>query len=389
LSRSKNRGFSALFFDELKGIFSSPYKMLMLFVAPLFTFVLIIAIFYKGVVRELPVGVVDMDRSALSSELKFSINSSPSIEIYESFNSMNEASKALQDNQIYSIIYIPGNFEKNIITQQDTKVSAFINSQFILIGKSIAGELQNIFVRLGIEVDVLKNLIKDKNIDIAMSESLPVQIQQNYFFNEYKNYTLFLVSALLPSIWQIFVMISAIIAFGVTFKEKRVAKWLVLSNRNLFVAIWAKLLPYTLIMFFVGSLCLVYLYMYEPWPMQGSWAFLLFSLFITTLAYQMIALMFFAVLFDYAAGLSVCAFYAAPAFAYIGITYPEQNMSIFASIWHKLLPISYYMQIQIEQSNYGSPLHVSISHLYAIALFFVFSFLITYLRFYTTLRFKR
>ncbi len=45
--------------------------------------------------------------------------------------------------------------------------------------------------------------------------------------------------------------------------------------------------------------------------------------------------------------------YTAPAFAFLGITFPVSNMPEFAHIWHNLLLISHYLEIQIAQASYG------------------------------------
>ena len=51
--------------------------------------------------------------------------------------------------------------------------------------------------------------------------------------------------------------------------------------------------------------------------------------------------------------MSLGAVYTAPAFAFLGITFPIYNMNGFALFWRDMLPISTYTQLQLSQANYG------------------------------------
>ena len=83
--------FYEAFLYELKSIKGSWYKLFLISVLPLLSFGLIIAIFNAGVVRELPIAVVDQDKSALSRMLLRNIEASPTLQIISMPNSTKEA----------------------------------------------------------------------------------------------------------------------------------------------------------------------------------------------------------------------------------------------------------------------------------------------------------
>jgi len=56
---------------------------------------------------------------------------------------------------------------------------------------------------------------------------------------------------------------------------------------------------------------------------------------------------------DEARGLSLAAAYAAPGFAFMGVTFPATDMGLPALVWRSLLPVTHYIEIQIHQANYG------------------------------------
>ena len=102
-----------------------------------------------------------------------------------------------------------------------------------------------------------------------------------------------------------------------------------------------------------GVIYILYMYGIEPWEFQGSFSILFLALFLMILAYQGVALSLFTINFHTARALSLGALYTAPAFAFLGITFPTNSMPEFAFVWHNILPISHYIKLQISQASYG------------------------------------
>ena len=69
--------------------------------------------------------------------------------------------------------------------------------------------------------------------------------------------------------------------------------------------------------------------------------------------------------------LSFAAAYSAPAFAFMGITFPATDMNTLAQIWRDLIPVSHYMQIQLDQSNHGASIETALPQMGALVLFFI------------------
>ncbi len=217
------------------------------------------------------------------------------------------------------------------------------------------------------EVEFMEDLVITQNSDAALHTISPIGLQITPFFNTYKNYFLFLVSALLPSIWQIFIVIATIVSFGTLFKEKREKEFFGLSNIT--AKIIGKMIPYTFVYTLMGALFLFYIYGTLGWRFEGSFSLTLFGMFLTVVAYQVIALLFFVTGFDYARALSLGAVYTAPAFAFLGVTFPIYNMNSFALFWRDILPISHYVELQISQANYGADVFLEVEKLLILASF--------------------
>ncbi len=362
-------GFSQAFIQELQEIKRSYYKLFLITLFPLLCFGLVIAIFYKGVAYEMPVVVVDNDNSKLSRKLLFNINASPTIDIVAQKTDTHAAMKLLHSSQVYAVLEIPKHFAKDVYLKKQPSLNVMLNTQYILIGKILKAALLESVSSSAAEVEFVNNLTQTKNPKSALGMVAPVQLYVVAFFNQYKNYFYFLVSALLPSIWQIFIVIATIVSFGSTFKEKKEKKFF--GTQHIGAKIVGKMFPYTIAYMILGVGYLFYIYGCKGWYFEGSFLFMVFAMFVTVIAYQGVALLFFISGFDYARTLSLGAVYTAPAFAFLGVTFPIYNMNEFALFWRDMLPVSYLMEIQISQANYGAPLGSELHKIVALLIFWL------------------
>ncbi len=358
---------SFAFFRELKEIWVSWYKLLLISLLPLTTSALLVGIFYQGVAFKLPIVVVDHDKSQLSKKLLFNINASPTLDIKYRVNSTKEAIALVQKGDAYALVEVPQNFQRDVFLQTDPKVTAMLNTQYILIGKIIKSALFKSVTSSAGEVEYVQHLIKIQNKNTSLHKITPIKLQVTAFFDTYKNYFLFLVSALLPSVWQIFIVVTTIVSFGTLFKAKKEKEFF--TGGYIEMKIVGKMLPYTIVYTLLGVSFLFYIYGTQGWIFEGSFTVMIFALFLTVIAYQVVALFLFVTGFDYSRTLSLGAVYTAPAFAFLGITFPVSSMNSFASFWRDLLPISYYMEIQISQANYGANIFLELEKFGSIALF--------------------
>lgn len=342
--------FNEAFTYELKSIRSSWYKLFLITVLPIVSFILLISIFSSGVVRDMPIAVVDNDKSELSRMVLTNLEASPTLKISAMPNSVKEGVALVKSTKAYGLIVIPNHFSKDTLLGKQPQVTAMLNTQYILIGKILTSALTSTIMTSSAQVEYVKNLVDIQIPNATLNSIAPIGLQVTPFFNMYQNYFYFLVSALLPAIWQIFIVIATLVSVGVMFKKKK-EKIFFKDSKHMTAKLMGLLFPYTLAFMALGTGYLLYLY--SMWEFQGSWTILLLGMFLTVIAYQVIALTLFVTGFDYARSLSLGAVYTAPAFAFLGITFPIYNMNGFALFWRDILPISHYMQLQLSQANYG------------------------------------
>lgn len=337
---------------EIKEIKNSFFLFSLLTWIPLLSFVLVILIFHKGIATNLPISIVDNDRSKLSRQIINQIDANPSLHVKYIANDIYNASKEIRLGNIYATVLIPAHLERDVIQKKHPLITAFVNTQYLLIGKMINSELSTTISQSAMQIDFVTNLKDDGQQETALNTTSPINTQITPFFNTYKNYFLFLVSALLPTILQIIVVISIILSFGKMFKEKKQKEFF--KNKKILLPLLGKTLPYTFVYLLWGVLYLLYMYGTEPWKFEGSFGVVFFAMLLMIITYQGVALSFYTFNFHQTRALSLAALYTAPAFAFLGITFPASSMPDFAFTWHSILPVSHYLKIQIAQASYGS-----------------------------------
>ena len=361
--------FFALLKRELRYLFCDPWMLSLVSWIPLLLFAVMWWIFSQGIAEDIPMGVVDLDKSRVSRALIRHYDASPSLGVNDGFLNVDEGVAALRTGAIYALVVLPIDLQKNTIQGRPAQVTGFVNNQFLLIGKITSSALLQAHGTYTTKVEVVQNMASAAPvIDMALSSAMPVSTQVIPLFNINKDYAQFLVSAILPAIWQILMVAATVLFFAAEERRGGFTDWLAEAPAS---ALLAKMVMLSLLFLLHGIIYLTTLYIWLGWPMHGNWPLLLAAQYLTCWASIGAGGLFFFFTRDAARGLSLAAAYAAPGLAYMGVTFPVTDMTLPARIWRSLLPISHYIEIQFGQVNYGAPLYAALPQFQALALFFL------------------
>lgn len=321
-------------------------------------------IFSAGLARDLKVGLVDLDRSTLSRQLAFSLDASAGLKIAQQFDTIDEGARALRGGDIYALVVIPNHLERDAREGAQPQVTVFNNGQFILIAKLVNAALAQVVGTLNGQVGVLAAMADGKALPGALGQSVPIASQVTALYNINSSYAQFLLSALLPAVWQILVVLYGLNALART--DRLGLDW---TTRGVWFGLWRTLLPHVLIGWGWGLAWSLLLFKGLGYPMQGSWLVLTLGLGLASAACVSMGAFFYGVIRDPARALSLAGAYTAPGFAFMGVTFPVSAMGDVAQFWRSLLPISHYVELQIGQTNYGQPLTMALPQFGALLLF--------------------
>jgi len=350
-------------------IMASKWQLSLVIWLPIACMLLVYAIFSQGIPRDLAVAVVDQDHSRLSRSLVRYIDANPSLAVTAQVTNLAEGKALMQRGEVYALVHIPREFEKQTYLAMTPAVTTFYNAQYVLIGKLVSSNMAKTFGTFTAQIDAVKTLASGGNLAVIKGSVAPISTQVNPLYNTSTNYVPFLVTAAIPALWQIFILVSVLLAFGLEYKNKTEHHWFQRADGRVITAVIGKLLPYTLFSVVHGLLFLSFFYGYLSLPMHGNWGYLLLILVAGVLAGQAIALFIFTLTMNFTQAISMGAAYSAPAFAFMGVTFPAESMPQLAQIWRSLLPITHYMQLQIGQVNYGQDFMTLLPQLTSLGLF--------------------
>ncbi len=367
--------FSAMVLREWRVLSCDPWLVSLVSWIPVLLFFIMWAILSKGIARDLPVGVVDLDKSSISRALIRHYDASPSLKTAYDYLEIQQGAAALRAGKIYGLVVIPKDLEKKTILGRPPQVNAFVNSQYLLIGKLVNSAIQQAHGTFTAKVEIAKKMATGIPVfDVALSTAMPIGNQVTPLFNINNNYAQFLISAIFPAAWQILMVAVTVLSLAAEQRREGFGEWLGAFPCR---ALLAKFIPLTLLFWLHGALFLWIMYFLLGWPMHGRWTLLLLAQFMTVCASIGVGSLFFVLTQDAARGLSFAAAYAAPGLAFMGVTFPVTDMTLPAKIWRNLLPISHYIEIQFGQANYGAPLHMALPQLQHLG-FFVFPLLFVF-----------
>lgn len=318
---------------------------------PLLLVATIWGIFSQGNAHNLPIAAVDLSHSQLSRQLLRDIDATATVKIEYQFTDVLAAMRAMTSGDIYAYIVIDNDFTEKVYRGQPAVVSVFYNSQYMLTGKLVNAAIIQAQGVFNAKVEVLKSLSKgDMSVRSAMGVAVPVRTQVTALFNKNANYSQFLVSAVVPALWQIFIVLSTILILAANMRVYGLQSWL---NTSPFTTVIQTLIYYLPLFMLQGFVFLLWFYGWLKWPMNGSLLTVLLAQFCMIIACMIVGCLFFFLTTDAARALSFAGAFTAPSFAFMGITFPVSDMNVLAQSWRSLLPVSHYIEVQLAQANYG------------------------------------
>lgn len=337
---------------EIKHIIEDKFLLFMYFIMPLFVGFFVYSTISKALIVDIPIGIVDLDNSSESRNLIFDINSSSVLKIAKQYGSIKEAKNDIASKNIYALVVIPNHFEANIKKHIAPEVAIYYNTQLVFIGKNIQSALTLVFKNKDAKLNFTRNIADSKNTTLALGKSIEFMPKIISLYNPHSNFSQFLLTAILPCSWQLFIILCMIALIAHDERDVGFIKNKINRLDSIHKHLAVKFLINTII-FFVWWLIINNVFYALDYPNNGSFYILVLNAIITIFAYNSIGLFIYALIRSHIRSISIAAFYSAPSLAFLGITYPLNSMDLFPTFWSSILPIMRYMQVYIEQANYG------------------------------------
>lgn len=214
------------FKDELRAIFKDTGALLILFLA-LIIYPVIYGIAYKKeVLRELPVAVVDLDRTSSGRLLMRMIDATEEMHVVSRPASMAEAEQLFYRSEVNGVILIPSGFERSLMKGEQATVSIYSDAGYFLMYKqTLSGTMQSAGF-FGAGVEIKRYMAKGYTPEQAFVMRDPVSLKAVTLYNPSGGYNTFIMPGLLIVLVQQTLLIG-IGLLGGTGKEQGRAKFAV------------------------------------------------------------------------------------------------------------------------------------------------------------------
>ncbi|RDU68229.1 ABC transporter permease [Helicobacter cholecystus] len=354
---------------DLLSLFKSPFSLFILLIpAPLIA-VLLYFTFGSGALYKMPIGIINQDQTLTSQDIILSLDASVSVKVIKEYEDLQDAKEDLRNAKIFALLILPYGLQSNSKKGIPTSIPLYYNAQFLLVAKTLQSKIMQIIATHNVKLKMAKNLVENKTFIGALSKSTPIMQQITALYNPDSSYSQFLLTAIFPCSLVILVCASLLNALirdpRSAFKEK-------VEIGEMLSVLCAKVFNNTI--FYLGwwfLMMLFFTYIMDL-PMRGEWWILWLGALIMILAYNAITLFIFAIAKESTRAISFISVYSAPSFAFAGITFPTNSMNTFALFWSALLPVSYYLQLYIQQANYGGSIAMALKICFSMLPFMLF-----------------
>lgn len=360
---------------ELGRIARQPMYVVLMLLLPVLSFSFFALLFEKGVAHDIPIAVFDEDGTTLSRKIVDMIDATPTALVAYEVQDMLQAERLMREGRIMAIVQVPDFFEKNILSNRQTHVEAYITGTNITVNGLLARDIQTAVTTFsaGIQLQLLtKQGLTDRQ---AMAQLMPVRFSKHVLFNPYTNYGYYLSPSFMPMMLLIFVIMTTIFSVGTELKRGTAGEWLATGGDSVAASVAGKLLPITVVMFLVAMAMLCIIFKVVGVPLNGSLWVILLATLLFIVSYQAIGLFIVALLSNLRLSLSIGGGYSVLAFTFSGLTFPVMAMWPAMQYLSRLFPFTYYTDIFVDQMLRGAPVVCSLPDLGYMSLFILLPFL--------------
>lgn len=338
--------FKDAFSAEIPQIFRRFTFHWLMWIMPLIIFVLISSIFYRGVLYDLPVGYIDQDKSTLSREIVRSLNAAAHADLINYDSQLFDAERDLQKAKIYALLYIPPNFEADVLSGRQPTPMLYYNALYYSAG------LYSIMDYSGL----IATMNTQYRTTMATSIGMPVpplaKVNFNYdgLFNASGNSMYFQQFSAVVHLLQLFVVTTTIHILAQLPKRTRPSYPFVLG----------KLAPYTIWFTMLLIFEIAMLVLFSNARVSGSPFAMMIVVFFYVIAAQSIGILLYTFTKTPIDAYTYIGILVGLALTYSGVVVPELSMPWIARFISSLEPLTYALNklfdLFLRHSSYLSVL---------------------------------
>nr|WP_241696431.1 ABC transporter permease [Stenotrophomonas sp. SAM-B] len=311
-------------------------------------------LFAASVMRDIPIAVVDLDRSAESRQLTRMLDASPGVRVTSQPSSLADAQSEIRRLEVFAVVLVPRDATRNALRGRQGAVFAYYNATYLTTGQSAVRDIVEAVSAWNARL--LGERIA-KQVGPATLRAPPIAVQSDILHNPARSYELFLLPLLFPAVLSLGLALAVAASLGREVRDGHLRDWLGAAP---WAAIAGKIAPYVALFSLYGALGVLYLALLRGDGIAGSALLLMLAQPLFYLACAAVGLLFVGLTRDMGTSLSAIGLSIGTALAFSGATFPVVDAPLFTRIWNVLLPLTAYVKVQTQQQFVGAPWSVSL-----------------------------
>lgn len=347
-------GFGASLRREWAYLARNPWDLALLTWLPLLLCGLIAWQLSAGVVRDLPVVLVDQDGSGIARDLAIRIEAAPGLALAAKVPDMAAAEKLIRARHALAAVLVPPDTARRALNGQ-APVILYFNASYPAAAAAIQREATAVIDAANARQAV------ERIAAVAPPGSVrppPVRAITTIAWNAPGSQEQQLVSLLHPALLHLLFMVALVSAFGRELRDGTAGAW-----APDLAGLAGKAAPYLAAFMLWAAIVTAWLAGVRGWAIAGSLPLLLAGWLAMYLAYLGVTLLLVGATRTMSQSLSLTGIYSGASFAFAGAIFPLDQASGFARLWGNGLPFTHFARLLARSWIADAPLAAAASPL--------------------------
>lgn len=295
--------------------------------------------------EDIPIGVVDLDQTASSRSVIRNVCSTPTVEVTKYFSDQATARKSTQAKEIYGYLVIPPHFEQNVMDGKTTSLEYYYHYALLSVG----GEVLSAFETVLQPMSAVQIMTKATAMGIDPQQTTtfiaPMLENSNPLFNPGMDYSIYLSNPFFFVFLQILILLTTVYSVGIEKKKQTAEQWLETAGGNIYIAVFGKLLPYTIIFSVMAVFANYVMFGLLHIPFSCGFFPLNFSSVLLVIASQALGLFVYSLFPVMGIIISIVSMIGSLGATLCGVTFPVPDMFPIVHDASNLFPIRHFVLI--------------------------------------------
>lgn len=362
--------FKRAFVQEARTTSDTPLLWLTGIVVPVFWCLAVVAVFATGLMRNIPVGLVDYDNSAESRDLIRSLDAVASVD-FVNYENPQAATADLATGNIYALFVIGHNWsEKTSGSRSDSALELFLNKSYYAIATTVETDL-----KLALSQIQIGQMLEAASVvggGFAGNKERLALLDADILIagNPALNFKAYLLTTILPGVLALGAILTCVGSLTREWRLKTVHQ-VVETYSHLTGFLLGRMSFWLVLYSLMGLAYLAWFTGWEGWGVQGNLAAWALGIVLFFASMPALAMLYTSLSPSWIIAMSVAIGTTAPIFPFTGFSFPLDSMDAAAQLLAQFLPLTWYLRLHSSQWVLGSELSHTIYLLSMLSLFVI------------------